>query len=189
MFDDVYVLRMTGAAEYPRHRHTNYEVIYIERGPYRCELNGQELGLEAGQILVIKPGDWHQDHLRDRQRHLVIQFRLERPESGASVVPLFGHDVTPPSQQICRGDQSQAALLAAELRREVGQGDKYAGAVQDILLEALFWRIVRGLDPEVLSEPSSESSADRAKAWRRSLRSSPSSSRRTPASPTSPWMP
>jgi hypothetical protein len=45
VFDDFHLLRMEGRYEYPRHQHTNYEVILVERGPYRCELNGTELAL------------------------------------------------------------------------------------------------------------------------------------------------
>src|ERR1039457_1566018 len=35
VFDDFHLLRMEGSYEYPRHQHTNYEVILIERGPYQ----------------------------------------------------------------------------------------------------------------------------------------------------------
>jgi AraC-like DNA-binding protein len=141
---------MEGNAEYPLHRHPNYEIILIERGLYACELNGKEVNLESGQILVIKPGDIHQDHLREGQRHFVVQFRLVNPEPGAPVAPLFCEEVSP-LQQICSGDYSHEQLLLHELRRESSNGDIYSGAVQDSLLEALFWRIVRGFEPEVVS--------------------------------------
>jgi AraC-like DNA-binding protein len=151
VFDDFHLLRMDGDFEYPRHQHTNYEVILVERGPYRCELNGEELTLVDGQTLIIKPGDLHQDHLRDGQRHHVLHFRLLDPATGRPGLALFRPDV-PAREQVCRGDYAGETWFLTEFRREAEAGASYAGAVQDSLLEALFWRLVRGLDPAALSQ-------------------------------------
>ena len=141
---------MEGDAEYPRHRHPNYEVILVERGVYGCELNGEELSLQPGQILVVKPGDLHQDHLRDGQRHFVIQFRLMSSIPGAPDVPLFGETVMPREQR-CLGDFSRESLFLRELRLESSKDDSYVGRVQDSLLGVFFWKVVRGFRPESLS--------------------------------------
>ena len=150
VFEDFHLLRMDGDYEYPRHQHTNYEVILIGRGPYRCELNGEQITLARGQVLVIKPGDWHQDHLCDGQRHYVLHFRLVDPISGEPGTPLFRSEV-PPAGQGCQGNYLRDTFFLRELRREAEKGEPYAPAVQDSLLEALFWRIVRGLPTEALS--------------------------------------
>jgi AraC-like DNA-binding protein len=151
VFDDFHLLRMAGDFEYPRHQHTNYEVILVDKGPYRCELNGAELALLSGQVLVVKPGDWHQDHLRDGQRHHVVHFRLGAAMPGEPATPLFRGGVNPPDQ-ICTGNYSHDRLLLGELRREAEAPAAYAPAIQDSLLEALFWRIVRGLPAAALSQ-------------------------------------
>lgn len=151
VFDDFHLLRMTGAFEYPRHQHTNYEMILVERGPYRCELNGVELTLGNGRALIIKPGDWHQDHLRDRQRHYVLHFRLLGSQPGVPGMPLF-RDGVAPEAQICRGDYARDVWFMRELRREAEEAAPYSGAIQDSLLEALFWKLVRGLASDSLSE-------------------------------------
>lgn len=151
VFDDFHLLSMEGDYEYPRHRHTNYEVILVDRGPYRCELNGEQLTLVDGQVLVLKPGDWHQDHLRDGQRHYVLHFRLVGESAGEPATPLFRDDVHP-SGQLCQGDYSRNAFFMRELRREAEEGERHSPAVQDSLLEALFWRIARGLPESVLSD-------------------------------------
>lgn len=151
MFDDFHLLRMEGDHEYPRHQHTNHEVILVERGPYRCELNGEELTLVNGQMLVIKPGDWHQDHLRNGQRHYVLHFRLLGAFPGDPATPLFRGDVRP-AEQICQGDHARDTFFMRELRREAEEGAAHAPAVQDGLLEAFFWRVARGLAPEALSD-------------------------------------
>lgn len=150
VFDDFHLLRMEGSYEYPRHQHTNYEVILVERGPYRCELNGTELALKRGQALVIKPGDWHQDHLRHGQRHYVIHFRISTGEAGKREPALFRPEVAA-ADQVCDGDFSREAWVPRELRRETLADTAYAGAVQDSLLEVLFWRLLRGLKPAAIS--------------------------------------
>jgi AraC-like DNA-binding protein len=151
VFEDFHLLRMEGDYEYPRHRHANYEVILVDRGPYRCELNGDQLTLVDGQVLVIKPGDWHQDHLRDGQRHYVLHFRLVGATAGQPPTPLFRSGVNP-AAQLCQGDYSREAFFMRELRREAEEEAKHSPAVQDSLLEALFWRIARGLPESALSE-------------------------------------
>lgn len=147
VFDDFHLLRMVGTYEYPRHQHTNYELILVERGPYRCKLNAKELVLLNGQVLVIKPGDWHQDHLRDGQRHYVLHFRLPDPDG----LGLFKSDVAP-TLQVASGNHFHETLFLRELRSEAEKAAAYAPAVQDSLLEALFWRVVRDLPPQGLSE-------------------------------------
>jgi AraC-like DNA-binding protein len=151
IFDDFHLLRMEGNYEYPRHQHMNYEVILVDRGPYRCELNGEDLTVLAGQVLLVKPGDWHQDHLRDGQRHHVLHFRLGPSAPGEPVLNLF-RDGVPPAWQICRGNYARDRLFLRELQREAEARGNYAPAIQDSLLEALFWRIVRGLPAGALSE-------------------------------------
>jgi AraC-like DNA-binding protein len=151
IFDAYHALRLEGDYEYPRHQHMNYEVILVDRGPYRCELNGEELTLLAGQVLVVKPGDWHQDHLRDGQRHHVLHFRLGAAAPGEPAMALF-RDGVKPAGQICTGNYSHDRLFLRELQRETEAAGNYAPAIQDSLLEVLFWRIVRGLPAAALSE-------------------------------------
>lgn len=150
VFDDFHRLTMEGDYEYPAHRHGNYELILVERGPYRCRLNAVEVSLRDGQILVIKPGDEHQDHLRHGQRHYVVHFRLEAAVPGEPGAALFS-DAVKPAQQVCRGNHRRDAALIRELRREAEAGEAHAPAVQDCLLEALFWRVVRDLPADALA--------------------------------------
>ena len=147
VFDDFHLLRMEGNYEYPRHKHANYEAILVERGPYHCELNDGELTLVDGQVLMIKPGDWHSDHLRDGQRHYVLHFKLA---SEPAPPPVFRSDVSPDGQ-VCKGNYAREVWYLRELRQESEHALAYAAEVEDGLLSALFWRLVRGLDPTALS--------------------------------------
>ncbi|MFA5262884.1 MAG: AraC family ligand binding domain-containing protein [Opitutaceae bacterium] len=136
VFDDFHLLRMEGDYEYPGHTHVNYELILIERGPYGCELNGVELVLKEGQILVIKPGDYHQDHLHDGQRHYVLHFHLVSEGSRVNAIALFKPQVTP-DLQICHGNHVRDMMFLRELKREAAEKAVHAPVVQDCLLEAL----------------------------------------------------
>jgi AraC family transcriptional regulator, transcriptional activator of pobA len=178
VFDDFHRLQMTGDCEYPEHQHTNYELILVEAGPYRCALNGEELQLERGQILVIKPGDRHQDHLRHGQRHYVVHFRLLPAEARTPAIDLFRADA-PPAAQICRGNHLRDSRLIRELKWETETSASFAPAVQDCVLEALFWRTVRDLPVEGLSDavrrlPQDEALRERiAGVLQRHLRANP----------------
>jgi len=178
VFDDFHRLRMVGDFEYPVHRHANYELILVERGPYRCRLNDTELTLIRGQILVVKPGDTHLDHLRNGQVHYVLHFRLPAGSPRGPAVELFRPDVAP-RMQICRTDHVRDVLFMRELRRESEQDAAHAAAVQDSLLEALFWRMVRDLPPGGLSAeirrlPQHEATRERiGAALERHLRGNP----------------
>ena len=178
IFQDFHLLRMDGAHEYPAHRHENYEVILVETGPYRCALNGEELRLTKGQILVIKPGDWHQDHLRQGQVHYVLHFTLPESSGGGSAPHMFA-DTVRPAGQICSGDHTGERWLLEALRGEAEQAAPYAGAVQDSLLEVLFWKLIRDLPAASLNEslrrlPQDEASREAMGAvFRRFLLSNP----------------
>lgn len=148
-FADFHRLDMHENEEYPRHRHVGYEAILVERGPYLCELNGTELSLQAGEVLMIKPGDWHTDHLKAGQRHFVMHFSLDSAD-GARVPALFAPGVVA-ERQVARGDFASEARLLAEIRAEAEGAGDHAAAVQDGLLAALFWRWVRSLPVEGLS--------------------------------------
>ena len=149
VFADFHRLVMNEDHEYPRHRHTGYEALLVERGPYLCELNEVKLRLGAGAVLIVKPGDWHADHLRAGQRHFVLHFTLEAAE-GARVPQLFMAGVKA-GQQVSRGVFARDARLLREIQTEAEAGEGHAAAVQDGLLAALFWRWARGLPEGGLS--------------------------------------
>ena len=147
VFRDFHILRMSGAYEYPLHQHADYEVILVDRGPYRCSLNGEDIVLEPGEVLVIKPGDWHGDHLHDGQRHYVLHFLLTHP---LSPINLFNAEVAPRSQ-ICTAPLPEEVRTFSALEAESRQADACSAKIQDAMLEAFFWRLVRHLPAESLS--------------------------------------
>jgi AraC-like DNA-binding protein len=150
VFTDFHRLRMRMNHEYPRHQHTHHEAIFVEAGPYLCELNGTELEVSTNGVLLIKPGDWHQDHLRKGQSHFVIHFNLDR-SGGLQIPPLFARSVRP-EQQITCGHPKRDAKILEQIQAEAKTAKDHAAAVQDGLLSALFWGWIRGLPVNSLSQ-------------------------------------
>ena len=62
---------------YRKHCHPSYEIVIPKTGAYKCLLNGQELSLHAGELLMIQEGDWHQDILHVGTEYMVIAFVLK----------------------------------------------------------------------------------------------------------------
>jgi AraC-like DNA-binding protein len=147
-FQDFHRLRMRGSQEYPLHQHSSYEVILVDQGPYTCLLNGVELTVSSQEMLVIKPGDWHQDHLQRGQQHYVLHFSLG--DALASPVALFADGVAP-SAQIAVSPLAEEPKLFQTLEKEAARGDEFSAGIQDATLEAFFWRLVRSFPAESLS--------------------------------------
>lgn len=137
------------AGIYPRHRHRDYEVIVVERGEYRCVLNGVALHLPGTRCLVVKPGDQHEDLLVSGGRHLGVWFRLglAGDADGLPSLPLFADGVLP-EQQVFACDLRR---LARALLAEYSEPDLASAHMQEALLAELFWQVVRAADPVVLS--------------------------------------
>jgi len=143
MFLNLFSVSVQRATEWERHRHADHEAIVVERGSYRCRLNNEELTLTAGQVLVAKPGDWHEDLLSQGVRYHALVFRLEGG-------PLFVPGVRP-THQIANGNWRDWQGLLDGVRR-VGN-DRAAPFLQDAALTPLVWTLVRGLAPAALAAP------------------------------------
>lgn len=144
-FMDFHRLTVKSIYEYPLHIHNTYEVIWIENGPYFCSVNGKEIELNNGQVLVVKPGDHHQDHLKEGQSHYVLHFTLNET--------LFTSQVKP-SSQIGTSLLENAQTIFRDMEREFSfsaGSDRFTGSLLDALLETLFWRIIRILPETALS--------------------------------------
>ena len=151
VFEDFHRLTVRESYEYPLHKHFNYELIVVDQGPYRCTLNNQQVRLNHGEFLIIKPGDTHQDHLKKGQYHYVLHFRIiadARMES--SNIQLFAPNVSPDRQ---RGIQAldDPFSFFRQLEMELGKGDVFSYYVQDSMLETFFWQLIRLLPRGTLS--------------------------------------
>lgn len=167
VFAGMAVVEAAGAATYPRHRQDTYEVILPLRGPYRCRLNRVAIALAPEQALVVKPGDWHEDLLDPRGRHVGVWFRLALAgeEGEGPSLPLFAVGA-PAEAQVVALDPRWTAGCAERLLAEYAAADAVAPSVQQAVLGELFWRLVRALDPAVLCPAFRQRSEDHGFAAR-----------------------
>ena len=140
-FQNFHRLSMSGTYEYPLHRHSNFELILVEKGPYRCSLNSQEISVESRQALLIQPGDLHQDHLAAHQQHYVVHFEI-LSSPGAQLIKRILRQGSQAEDQVARTSLSDEFSLLDEIAVE-SEGMFYSGNIQDSLLEVLLWRVLR----------------------------------------------
>lgn len=133
-----------GALRYGEHRHHEYELILVERGTYRGEIGGTAVRATPGQLVVVQPGDLHDD---DFARGLVItgvNLRL----TGPGVIPLL---LRPESPRVRTAPASTAELMA-RMHRIGAISDVPAGGLLDALAGELFWSLAAAV-PEAERDP------------------------------------
>ena len=128
-----------GSMRYGEHRHHEYELILVERGTYRGEVAGQALSAAPGQLVVVQPGDLHDD---DFARGVIItgvNLRLAAP----GVVPLLLRPISPRVRQAPPGTGG----LMDRMRQVGAVSDVPAGGLLDALAGQLFWSLAAGVPP------------------------------------------
>ncbi|MCX7805223.1 MAG: AraC family transcriptional regulator [Planctomycetota bacterium] len=146
---------------YKPHQHLGYEVIFVDRGLYRCRLNDALLELYPDDVLIVKPGDWHADECEPPLRYFGIGFLLGGHGPGGEEARIFATSVRP-EQQRFRADRGMLWPILQRIEREGEIGDPISSHVQDALLLELFWLMVRSLPPEAISESFLDLSRERA---------------------------
>ena len=151
VFEDFHRLRVNEDYNYPIHKHSSYELIVVDRGPYRCLLNDERIILSYGEFLIIKPGDIHQDIFRPGQDHYVLHFSLKANDDiQGSMIQLFDSKVKP-SLQVGTEALGDPFSFFKRLQNELITDDVFSSYVQDSMLETFFWQLIRLLPQETLS--------------------------------------
>lgn len=150
---------------YPKHQHLNYQLIFAERGTYRCLINGVELSLKPRDVLIVKRGDWHEDICASRIRYSAINFDLAGNEHLRVGDILFNSHVTP-AQQVVRGPNQDIWRILDRMKQEPQRDDHGVEQLENALLLVLFWSLVRALPRESLSPFFLQQSATQAFAER-----------------------
>ncbi|MDD5483340.1 MAG: AraC family transcriptional regulator [Kiritimatiellae bacterium] len=134
----------------PRHQHVNYEIIFVDRGVYRCLHNGIDFTLGRNGLLVIKPGDWHTDIFDGKYlRYFGLGFSL----NPASCAPAsIFREGTPVEKQRFAAKREEFLPLIEKIRRESRAGDFVSAHIQDALVLEFFYRMIRAVPREILSD-------------------------------------
>lgn len=140
----------TEAQAYPRHQHHNYQLIFAQRGRYRCILNGARLELQPGDLLVVKRGDWHEDVFDSSLRYLAVNFDLAGVSDARKADLLFASEIEP-EQQIIRGPNDDIGRILDGMEAEARRSDHLVMHMESALMLLLFWSIVRAMPEDRLS--------------------------------------
>lgn len=137
--------------KHPAHRHSSYEIILVEQGPYTCRLNNDPIELKSGEGLFIKPGDLHEVELVGGQRHYVLQFDLEdkslAPSGSAGI---FRRNI-PPAEQAFDGSVEEMKPILEMIAHPLVNSGRFSSEVQDCLMEYLFWLLLSHMPEERLA--------------------------------------
>ena len=135
---------------YPRHQHNNYQLIFAQRGCYRCVLNEVRLELKPRDLLIVKRGDWHEDIFESRLRYLAVNFNLAGDEDSRVGDILFDRAIKP-EQQVIRGPNNDIWRILDRMQTESQRRDPVVAHIENALLLQLFWWLVRSLSRDRLS--------------------------------------
>jgi AraC-like DNA-binding protein len=160
--------RASGDYVYTRHQHLNYELIAVVRGTYRCRVNGREVRVGPGGILLVKPMDWHEDLLVAGVEYWALSFLLEGTVL-RTVAGWFAEGVQP-QQQACAPGRGTIAPIIARMQDESAAADSFAPLVLDCLMGELVWRLARAfprgvLAPALGAAAAQDTFADRLERW------------------------
>jgi len=134
----------------PRHQHMNYEVIFVDHGLYRCRHNELDLTLGKNGLLIVKPGDWHTDIFDGKRlRYFGLGFSLHVAQG--MPVSIF-RDNTPIDRQHFVANRANFLPLIEQIRKESRIGDFVSPHIQDALVLELFYRMIRAVPRDVLSD-------------------------------------
>lgn len=151
VFDGMGIIEVQAAYEYPAHRHQQYEIILVDQGVYRCRLNEERLVLGRNDVLVIRPGDLHQDYCEPPLRYFGLAFHFDTRWYGEEPPGLLAESVGPSGQRF-RAERRTFWPLIRAIQREGRKADAVASYVQDALLEQFFWNLVRAFPPESINQ-------------------------------------
>ncbi len=129
---------------FPRHQHFNYQLIFTKRGIYRCLVNDVRLTMKAGEILLVKPGDWHEDHGRKGLVYHALNFELAGGGGERGIDIVFQPGIAP-HQQVLRGRNTECWSIIDGMQTEATRTDPFVAHLENALLLELFWRIIRAL--------------------------------------------
>ncbi|MDO9542056.1 MAG: AraC family transcriptional regulator [Kiritimatiellia bacterium] len=150
VFERTAIIKFIKPGVIPRHQHVCYEVIFVDQGLYRCHHNEIEFTLGRNGLLIVKPGDWHTDIFNDKRlRYLGLGFSLNAVPGIPVSIFRAG---TPVNRQHFIVNRADFLPLIEKIGQESRIGDFVSAHIQDALVLELFYRMVRAIPRDILSD-------------------------------------
>ena len=132
------------------HVHKEYEVI-IPRKIYHCVLNGTEITVSHGELLLCQPGDAHMDHLDPAEPYDSLRFIC----SMSDLLPLqniLKKDISPGKQKTAIQNFSAVQSLCDLIWEEIAAKHQKSFPVANGIFQGLFWKILTSFDEQLVNE-------------------------------------
>ncbi|MBA3710248.1 MAG: helix-turn-helix transcriptional regulator [Planctomycetes bacterium] len=133
-----------------RHRHPDYEIIVVRKGSYRCRINGITVDAPAPSIVILKPGDHHEDQCEKPVMFHAITVRIvpgPQPDESANILGEIGAEA-----QVVADRTGVFSALADRMGEEGQRNDPFAVGVLDALAFEFVWEMLRAV-PRALIDP------------------------------------
>jgi AraC-like DNA-binding protein len=138
---DLHLRTLSGPYSTDPHLHPHYEMILVEAGDYRCLVNGHPVRLHERGIVLLTPGDQHEECGTDWVRYQGLSFAcLPGPTPECS----FNILADPAIRRITNG-LDELFACTARLAALGAAPDPWTAVLQDAVAEELLWRLVRKL--------------------------------------------
>jgi len=137
--------------DYPSHIHSNYELIVPIVHHYRCDLDGRLVTAGKGEVLMIQPGQRHEDHYEVGESFHAVRFVITSGRE-QTLSRLFALGLAP-DRQVLKIHKPKIAGRILELLREEAVCDEMENyEVQNGLFLA-FFRLCIASCPEAFFNP------------------------------------
>jgi AraC-like DNA-binding protein len=150
VFDSLDVVDARHSHHARQHRHDHYEVILVEGGTYRFHLNQRAGRIHRNGVLVLKPGDWHEDLCDGAVMFSAMRIRVlpgPTPTSSASVFA----EGAPDSAQIITASDGACHRVVHRLFAAGRRADPFTTQLLDAMAMEFVWELVRALPRTVLA--------------------------------------
>ena len=127
---------------WPLHVHDDYEVMNIVEGRYSCLLNGVQVTVPPGGLLLVKPGDRHQDTTANPLRFRALLLRIKGVGSQGRSLPVLDHAIRPAEQALSRQPADLPGLLDS-IAAECARNDRFSTTMVDSLCLRYLCRLLR----------------------------------------------
>ena len=131
------------------HTHKEYEII-LPRTSYHCQVNGTELTVKRGELLLLQPGDTHLDHLDPEEPYDTFRFCCQI----SALLPFQNilNEITPEQHKTAIKNYDSLQRLLALLWEEINGVSEERFLVANGIFQGIFWKFLVSFDERLFSE-------------------------------------
>lgn len=143
---DLHLRTLSGPYSTAQHLHPHYEIILVEAGDYRCRVNGHAVRVRDRGVVVLAPGDQHEECGTDWVRYQGLSFACL-----PGLAPGRSWNVLADPAVRRLGDALEPLYACTARLAALGAApDPWTAVLQDTIAEEFLWRLVSQLPAAAL---------------------------------------